>query len=628
MSIHCTSVRTATATLLSSIDDPPTLASMRQTLFNKTQANLGTDFHAIFSTVVDTKAVSVGKSTNKSTCRLTNTLWGILFRGTFTSLVEVSIRRYRKELLMVTKEMITITGANISNSNDPNVLLQAASRISRELNSSLGRLISDAKALANNDEDDDNGGTIERTMQNVGAELMGGIVTHVREMASEKDGSERLDSSLFIARVTFSLMNDLPILRSLLKGDGQAKANGSSGNGHTVSPPLASSTTLFSVDQLASAFDIADSDSDGILVGCEISEALESLSSSSASGVGELLAVVGTSSSGVGFNELVLLLSKWIHSDQGSGQQKVGDKFHDVVQSSLGGLFDNSVMRWINIKLFEERLREGIKSHVGRMVAFIGDDEQEFSKLFGAKEQHQEGLNDDDNQQSHVISPPLMRLLISTACTINSSFCPSDFFGSDKIISKVRRIVRNELCGLVVGEYGGLVGGLGVNEFAGSQGYLDLKFISSSLGGGSGCESEQQKAFASLYGRLEAAVDPISLEVSRASFEDAVGRSYKASALFLDVVFGSSKKKRKGGGGRSSSSICAAELVCINSTARFELFTLPVDVDDGAQAAKRKSDRARGEGRGGRDQQRGQQREQDGKGSAVGGLLKSFWGSS
>jgi Vps51/Vps67 len=429
LSAHLPLVRTKVKTVL--VDIAGTTASalgkIRQSLYDKTDggeckealdSNGFCTWEEAVAGVVDVP--SVLSSTSGNSMAYGNdgeqklSLWSVLFSNTFSSLVHSLLTTTFQSVhsKVVTALRLSLAHAPSLASLLPHEAYRNTLYIASELDTALLKLSEDAhELLVHAEERAESETRLKQSLYVQTCEIMGRLICELRRMLSENSDAVK---DLIVGRLCHLLKFRLTALPTLVDPrSSPAVLQGTSG--------------MISLTELASAFDLADDDEDGLITFKEAMEAVDSAFSGTqfhgAEMVREtlLLAEGGTTTANSGsrasqdvtLNELTLLLARGLRHEAGD-KSALG-----CIQASLDQITSTCFAKWATAALTPSmgtlslRMQEFVQASCSTI-------EPDYQRVFGGSAEIVVGAAV-NNVSSHIID-----FLLQVSFTLNRSACPSD----------------------------------------------------------------------------------------------------------------------------------------------------------------------------------------------------------
>ena len=435
------------------------LGHFRQSLYDKTD---GADCLASLSThdcswedaiqCIDTKivtraleGVTTSTSVTSSTPSLTTSirkfsLWSTLFSNTFSSLVHSILST---SFHSVHRKVVSTVRASLANAPPfrdilPHEAYRNTLRIATELDHALKKVSDDAhELLVHAEEREESVRRLKQSLYVQTCEIMGRLLNELRQMLNKSEDEEDATKELLVGRLCYLLKFRITTLPFLLDPNSSPAV---------IAMKSGGKVGMISLEELQSAFEISDVDSDGLISLDEAMEAMETAFSGThfrgAEMVRETMLISadgnldGKSSSQrtLTLLELTLLSARGLRHASNGSESALG-----TIQKILDDLVKSSFTRWSKIVLAPAST--SYRSQFNKFVEVSSSVScNEWKRLYLPESSSVEGDIDqaigngvgDSASSSHghtqvgSISSFHVAYIVSTAVTLNKSICPAD----------------------------------------------------------------------------------------------------------------------------------------------------------------------------------------------------------
>lgn len=366
-------------------------------------------------------------------------LWAVLFSNTFSSLVHSLLTSSFQSVhtKLVSTLRLSLTNAPPIQLVLPHEAYRNTLNIASQLDSALVKVSDDAhELLVHAEERVESERRLRQSLYVQTCEIMGRLICELRRMMLTREKSDKSDGvkHLIIGRLCHLLKFRLTALSTLLDPKSSPAVLHHGGG-------VGSKSSMISIVELSSAFELADDDDDGLITFQEAIEAVDSAFSGThfhgAEMVRETLllpasgrdndtptAHAGIRDSGtvitpqdVTLDELTLLLARGLRHDKSGGHSALG-----AIQNSLDRMVDSSFQNWAkevfqtSSTLFSRQSHQFIKGAC--MLP-----EEDFQRMFT---QSEVATTPKTTGIVTNVSPHITSFLINISFALNRSICPSD----------------------------------------------------------------------------------------------------------------------------------------------------------------------------------------------------------
>jgi len=399
--------------------------------------------------VVTTTSASMVSSTTLLTTTMTRkfSLWSTLFSNTFSSLVHSILSA---SFHSVHRKVVSTVRASLANAPPfrdilPHEAYRNTLRIATELDDSLKKVSDDAhELLVHAEEREESVRRLKQSLYVQTCEIMGRLLNELRRMLnrSSLEDDEDATKELLVGRLCYLLKFRITTLPFLLDPNSSPAVIATKSGGKVG---------MISIAELQSAFEISDVDGDGLITVDEAMEAMEAaFSGTHFRGAEMFRETMLISSDGnldgkssvqrtLTISELALLSARGLRHASNGPESALG-----TIQRILDDLVKSCFTKWSKIVL-----APASTSHMSQLNQFVQVSSSvscnEWTRLYlpeslsveGAIEQEvgnaldKLGVEDtDSSSRDHAkigsVSSFHIAFIVSTAISLNKSFCPAD----------------------------------------------------------------------------------------------------------------------------------------------------------------------------------------------------------